>query len=71
MFRNKFIVVSDTESNPLRQYKFKVQVWCTYKEMVLINFGKNLVMQNFFLVVYKLAHFGSGELIRENHVRTP
>ena len=54
MFPSKFIVVSDIESNSLRHgsIKFKIQVWYTWKEMVLIKFGKSFVMQIFLSIFY-------------------
>ena len=52
MIPHEFIVVTDNESNPPRQYNIqKICSLYTYKERYL-KCGKNKVMQNFFLVVY-------------------
>ena len=47
-FQNRFIVVSDTESNPLRQYQVSKSSLVYVEKMILENVVK-LVMLTFFL----------------------
>ena len=49
MFPNKFIVMSDTESNPLRQYQILSSGLVYLERNGTYNFGKKMVIQNFFL----------------------
>ena len=46
MFPNKFIVVSDTESNSLRQYQILSSGLVYLERNGTYNFGEHLVMQN-------------------------
>ena len=48
MFPNKSISLSDTESNPLRQYQIKNSDLVNLEKNVTLKCGENLVKQNFF-----------------------
>ena len=57
MFQQKFIAVSDTESNPLGQYRiFSSKIVSVYLERnVTLKCDKNKVMQNLLSSIYILV----------------